>query len=35
MLLKLRRVVAPYETYQMVQILILLWQHDGFQSLPL
>ena len=32
--LKLHRVVAPYEIYQMAKILMLLWQHDRFQSLP-
>ena len=35
MLLKLGRDVAPYEIYQMVHILMLLWQHAQFQSLPL
>ena len=35
MLLKLGRDVAPYEIYQMVHILMLLWQHVQFQSLPL
>ena len=35
MLLKLGRDVAPYEIYQMVYILMLLWQHAQFQSLPL
>ena len=33
MLLKLGRDVAPYEIYQMVHILMLLWQHARFQSL--
>ena len=32
MLLKLGRDVAPYETYQIVHILMLLWQHAQFQS---
>ena len=32
MLLKFARVVAPYEIYHMVQILMLLWQHSRFQS---
>ena len=32
MLLKLGRDVAPYEIYQMVYILMLLWQHARFQS---
>ena len=32
MLLKLGRDVAPYEIYQMVHILMLLWQHARFQS---
>ena len=32
MLLKLGRVVAPCEIYQMVHILMLLWQHAWFQS---
>ena len=32
MLLKLGRDVAPYEIYQMVYILMLLWQHAQFQS---
>ena len=32
MLLKLGRVIAPYEIYQMVLILMLLWQHAWFQS---
>ena len=31
-LLKLGRDVAPYEIYQMVHILMLLWQHARFQS---
>ena len=35
MLLKLRRNVAPYEIYQMVHIVMLLWQHAQFQSLLL
>ena len=35
MLLKLGRDVVPYEIYQMVHILLLLWQHARFQSLPL
>ena len=35
MLLKLGRDVAPYEIYQMVHIVMLLWQHARFQSLPL
>ena len=35
MLLKLGRDVALYEIYQMVHILMLLWQHAQFQSLPL
>ena len=35
MLLKLGRDVAPYEMYQMVHILMLLWQHAQFQSLSL
>ena len=34
MLLKLGRDVAPYAIYQMVHILMLLWQHARFQSLP-
>ena len=29
---KLGRDVAPYEIYQMVDILMLLWQHARFQS---
>jgi len=33
MLLKLSRDVAPYKIYQMVHILMLLWQHARFQSL--
>ena len=33
MLLKLGRDVAPYEIYQIVHILMLLWQHAQFQSL--
>ena len=32
MLLKLGRDVAPYEIYQTVYILMLLWQHAWFQS---
>ena len=32
MLLKLGRYVAPYEIYQMLDILLLLWQHARFQS---
>jgi len=32
MLLKLSRDVAPYKIYQMVHILMLLWQHARFQS---
>ena len=32
MLLKLDRNVAPYKIYQLVQILMLLWQHARFQS---
>ena len=32
MLLKLGRNVAPYKIYQMVHILMLLWQHTRFQS---
>ena len=32
MLLKLGRFVAPYEIYQMLDILLLLWQHARFQS---
>ena len=32
MLLKLGRDIAPYEIYQMVRILMLLWQHAWFQS---
>ena len=35
MLLKLGRDVTPYELYQMVHILMLLWQHAQFQSLSL
>ena len=35
MLLKLGRDITPYEIYQMVHILILLWQHARFQSLSL
>ena len=30
--LKLGRDIAPYEIYQMVHILMLLWQHAWFQS---
>ena len=33
MRLKLGRDVVPYEIYQMVHILLLLWQHARFQSL--
>ena len=33
MLLKLGGDVAPYEIYQKVHILMLLWQHARFQSL--
>ena len=32
LLLKLSRDVAPYKIYQMVHILMLLWQHARFQS---
>ena len=32
MILKLGRDVAPYEIYQMVHILMLVWQHFRFQS---
>ena len=32
MLLKLGRDVAPYEMYQVVHILMLLWQHVWFLS---
>ena len=32
MLLKLGRDVAPYNMYQVVHILMLLWQHAWFQS---
>ena len=32
LLLKLGGDVAPYEIYQMVHILMLLWQHAWFQS---
>ena len=32
MLLKLSRNVAPYEIFQMVHILMLLWKHARFQS---
>ena len=32
MLLKLCRNFPPYEIYQMVHILMLLWQHARFQS---
>ena len=35
MLLKLGSDVAPYEIYQIVHILMLLWQHAWSQSLPL
>ena len=35
MLLKLGRNVAPYEIYQMVHILMLLWQHACSSLLPL
>ena len=35
MLLKLGRDVVPYEIYQMVHILLLLWQHARFHLLPL
>ena len=35
MLLKLGRDVAAYAVYQLVHILMLLWQHAEFQSLPL
>ena len=35
MLLKLGSDFAPYKIYQMVHILMLLWQHARFQSLPL
>ena len=35
MLLKLDRHVAPYEIYQMVNILLLLWRQARFQSLSL
>ena len=35
MLLKLGKDVAPQEIYQMVHILMLLWQYARFQSLPL
>ena len=35
MLLKLGRDAAPYKIYQVVHILMLLWQHARFQSLPL
>ena len=34
MLLKLGRDVTPYKIYLMVRILMLLWQHVRFQSLP-
>ncbi len=34
MLLKLGRDIAPYEIYQLVHILILLWQHARFHSPP-
>ena len=32
MVLKLGRDVAPYEIYQMVPVLMLLWQHAWFRS---
>ena len=32
MQLKLDRDVVPYEIYQKVHILVLLWQHAQFQS---
>ena len=32
MLLKLGRDVAPYKIYQVIYILVLLWQHAWFQS---
>ena len=32
MLLRLGRAFAPYGIYQMVHILMLLWQHARFQS---
>ena len=32
MLFKVGRDVAPYEIYQLVHILMLLWQHARFQS---
>ena len=32
MLLKLGRDIAPYKIYQLVHILMLLWQHARFQS---
>ena len=35
MQLKLGRDVAPYEIYQVVHIVMLLWQYARFQSLPL
>ena len=35
MLIKLGRDVTPYEIYQVVHILMLLWQHARFQSLAL
>ena len=35
MQLKLGRDVVTNEIYQMVHILMLLWQHAWFQSLPL
>ena len=35
MLLKLGRDVALYKIYNMCYILMLLWQHAQFQSLPL
>ena len=35
MLLKLVRDVAPYKIYQVVHILMLLWQQLGSSLLPL
>ena len=35
MLFKLGRDVALYKIYQMVHILMLLWQHARLQYLPL
>jgi len=35
MLLKLGRDVTPYKSYQVVYILMLLWQHAWFQSASL